>query len=200
MFESIENLNPDPVVQTDEIWKLAISQGEAHHDQMVIATVNEARQPSARIVLLKEIRDFGLVFYSNYESQKGSEIEANPQISALLYWPNLDIQIRWQGHVEKLMTEESDAYFATRQRESQIGAWASQQSRVLKSRESLEDRFKHFEEKFADQPVPRPDYWGGYQLIPQSVHLLERRDHRLHDSYLYSLDKEGQWQIKRLNP
>lgn len=200
MLKEISDLKPNPLEQLSTLWSLAKnSEGEAQ-SLITLATANQEAVPSARIVLLKEVREKGIVFYSNYQSQKGEELSENPRATALLYWPTLDIQVRLSGDVSQLSDEDSDHYFASRDREKQIGAWASKQSRVLKNRQELEDAVAHYEEKFAGQEVPRPESWGGYLLSPSSVHFLVRRQHRLHDSFRYRLQEGGAWLIERLSP
>lgn len=166
---------------------------------MSLATATAAGQPSVRIVLFKKITDEGLHFYTNYLSRKAREMAENPGAAAMIFWPSIDLQVRVNGSVEKLSAAESDAYFATRARASQIGAWASRQSEVLQSRQALEDAVKKYEETFAGKEVPRPPHWGGYILKPREVQMMHRHPHRLHESFRYS-SRDGRWVLERLNP
>jgi pyridoxamine 5'-phosphate oxidase len=164
-----------------------------------LATADAAGAPSLRFVLLRGIDERGVRFYTNYESRKASELEANPRAALALYWHTLHRQVRLEGPVQRLAPEESDAYFASRARESRIGAWASRQSRELDSREQLDAQVAEVEERFAGAEVPRPDFWGGYLLAPEVVELWIGRANRLHDREQWRRTGEG-WTMRRLSP
>ena len=154
--------------------------------------------PSSRVVLLKEVNDKGFVFFTNYKSHKGQEIEINPKVALNFFWPSLERQVRIQGLVEKVSNEESDAYFQRRPYKSQVGAWASDQSSSLKSRVILEERFLQYSKKYPEN-VPRPTYWGGYLVKPQKIEFWQGRSNRLHDRFSFSLSK-SKWITERLAP
>jgi pyridoxamine 5'-phosphate oxidase len=164
-----------------------------------LATVDSAGRPAARIVLLKDVDRRGFVFFTNYESSKGLELAANPNAAICCHWITLDEQIRIEGRVEKVTAEESDEYFASRPRGSQLGAWASDQSRPLPSRETLEEKYRETERRYEGTDVPRPLFWGGYRLIPRRVEFWYGRPDRLHDRVVYERDGDG-WRIERLYP
>lgn len=168
---------------------------------MNIATVDSENRPSSRMVLLKHYDQRGFCFYTNYTSKKGKQLEQNPNISACFFWGILGKQIRIEGKVEKVTDQEADNYFASRRRGSQIGAWASDQSSELESREELEARVKKFEEKFAGGNVSRPPHWSGFRIIPRSIEFWNDGDHRIHDRDLYQLQEDGKsWRKTFLNP
>jgi pyridoxamine 5'-phosphate oxidase len=164
-----------------------------------LATADAAGAPSLRFVLLRGIDERGARFFTNYESRKASELEANPRAALALYWHSLHRQVRLEGLVQRLAPEESDAYFASRARESRIGAWASRQSRELDSREQLDAQVAEVEERFAGAEVPRPDFWGGYLLAAEVVELWIGRANRLHDREQWRRT-DGGWTMRRLSP
>ena len=166
---------------------------------MVLATADAAGRPSARTVLLKGYDETGFVFFTNYGSRKGRELDANPRAAATLYWQPLYRAARLEGPVERLTAEESDAYFATRPRGAQLGAWASAQGTVIGDREELEQRVREMDGRFPGD-VPRPDYWGGYRLRPDAVELWQGRPDRLHDREHFLLQPDGTWRAERLSP
>jgi pyridoxamine 5'-phosphate oxidase len=164
-----------------------------------LATCDTVGRPSARIVLVRGVDARGFTFHTNYDSRKGRELTENPHAALCFYWPTLDEQIRAEGSVRRLESDESDAYFVTRPRGSQLGAWASTQSAPLPSREALEAKYRDVESRFGDGPVPRPPFWGGFRLIPDRVEFWYGRPDRLHDRVLYVRDG-ATWTIERLYP
>jgi pyridoxamine 5'-phosphate oxidase len=164
-----------------------------------LATADNGGIPSVRIVLLRGVDERGFVFFTNYTSRKGREMDENPRAALCFHWPALDEQIRIEGTVERVAAEESDAYFENRPRGSQLGAWASEQSAVLPTREALEERYRDIERQFEGQPVSRPPFWGGYRLKPTSIEFWYGRPDRLHDRLLYTRERDG-WKIERLYP
>ncbi len=166
---------------------------------VALATTTRAGFPSVRMVLLKAIDERGLVFFTNYDSRKGHELHQNPQAAMCFYWPRIEVQVRAEGAVEKLSATDSDAYFNSRARLSQIGAWASQQSTPLPSREVLLQRVAEMESRFDGQPIPRPPSWGGFLLVPQRMEFWQGNPGRLHDRLVYE-QTDGAWQTSRLFP
>lgn len=166
---------------------------------MTLATCGDDGQPQARVVLLKDFDDRGFVFFTNYKSAKGRELEQNDRAVLNFWWGPLERQVRITGRVTKVSDEESDVYFATRPHGSRIGAWASEQSARVESREILEARVSALEQKYGDGVIPRPPHWGGYRLIPDAIEFWQGRTDRLHDRLLYERSGEH-WQINRLNP
>lgn len=178
----------------------AVASGSRLPDAMTLATATINGKPSARMVLLKQADENGFVFYTNYNSQKARDLDENPWAALVLYWVQLDRQIRMEGKIERTSAEESDEYFNTRPRESQLGAIASPQSEVIESRDVLESRYKELEEEYQDREIERPEHWGGYRLIPERIEFWQNREGRLHDRILYELQTEGDWTISRLAP
>ncbi|RIJ41646.1 pyridoxamine 5'-phosphate oxidase [Pontibacter oryzae] len=167
---------------------------------MVLSTVSGTGKPSARVVLLKGLDEQGYTFFTNYDSRKGHDLEENPYASLTFFWPALERQVRIEGKIVKVAAAESDTYFQSRPKGSQIGAWASPQSQVIEAREVLEQREQEFSEKFANQNVvPRPAHWGGYRLQPDRLEFWQGRPSRLHDRIMYVLEGHN-WEIKRLAP
>ena len=166
---------------------------------MTLATSTKDGLPCARIVLMKSFDDDGFVFYTNYNSRKGEELSENPRACLLFYWPQLWRQVRIEGPVEKVSAEESDQYFHSRPLGSKTGAWASNQSQPIGSRQELEKRFEEFDSKFADN-VPRPPHWGGYRVKPEIMEFWQGRPDRLHDRFRYTLQSNGTWSTDRLAP
>ena len=166
---------------------------------MTLATATEGGEPDARIVLLKSFDDSGFVFYTNYQSRKGKELGDNPRACLLFYWSQLWRQVRIEGRVTKVSDEESDAYFQSRPLGSKLGAWASNQSDVIASRETLESRFAELQKRFGDN-VPRPPHWGGYRVKPAAIEFWQGQENRLHDRLRYRLQENGSWVIERLGP
>jgi pyridoxamine 5'-phosphate oxidase len=180
----------------------ARTRAESHNidtTPVMLATADASGQPSARIVLLRGVDPRGFAFFTNYTSRKGRELEANPRAALCIHWPSLEEQIRIEGGVERLSAEESDAYFNGRPRGSQLGAWASEQSQVMPSRETLERRYQEVEQRFEGAPVTRPPHWGGYRIIPNRVEFWYGRPDRLHDRVVYVREADA-WRVERLYP
>lgn len=169
-------------------------------EAMTLATATPDGRPSGRVVLLKQADDQGFVFYTNYGSQKARELDANPQAALVFYWPQLERQVSVDGSVSRVTAAESDEYFQTRPRESQIGALASPQSEVISGRDVLQQRFEELEEFYGDRKIERPAHWGGYRLQPDRIEFWKGRPGRLHDRLLYEVAADGSWTIKRLAP
>ena len=178
----------------DEAWK-----GEPNAHAMTLATATPEGRPAARLVLLKGLDRRGFVFYTNLESRKSEELHANPYAALCFLWKSLNRQVRVEGAVEQVADEEADAYFASRPRDSQIGAWASDQSRRLESRALLERRVAEFSRRFAEGTIPRPTFWSGFRVVPQRVEFWQERPSRLHDRWLFVREGE-EWRRQRLFP
>lgn len=168
-------------------------------EAMAVATVGPDGQPSVRMVLLKGHDERGFVFYTNFESRKAGELAATPRAALLFHWKSLRRQIRIEGPVERVADAEGDAYFATRSRDSQLGAWASDQSRPLDSRAVFEARYDAVRERFAGQDVPRPPHWSGYRVVPERIEFWQDRAHRLHERHVF-VKREGGWDEGMLYP
>lgn len=180
----------DPLENFLESLKQAQIKGVPDHNAMALATVNEKNEPSVRIVFYKGLLRRGFSFYTNYNGHKGKDLVQNKNVSANFFWSHLDQQIRVDGVVEKLTAEESDTYFATRARLSQIGAWASNQSEKIESFASFEEKIVAVEKKYAGQAVPRPPHWGGYIIIPREIEFWFGRNGRLHERYVYQKNNQ----------
>ncbi len=167
---------------------------------MNLSTVSREGKPSSRIVLLRGIRKEGFEFFTNYRSRKGNEIKSKPWGALTFFWFELGRQVRIEGRLKKMSAKESDDYFATRPRSSQIGAWASDQSKLLKSRHELEESFEYYQQKFQDKKVPRPSHWGGYILVPDKIEFWQGRTNRLHDRLLFTRQRNRRWKIQRIAP
>ena len=166
---------------------------------VALATADAEGRPSVRMVLLRGADERGFVFHTNYNSRKAGELAANPYAALCFHWPTLEEQIRVEGRIERLPAPESDAYFGSRPRGSQLGAWASEQSAVLPARETLEEQYRAIERRFEGSPVPRPPFWGGFRLVPDRIEFWFGRPDRLHDRLRYTRHGDG-WQIERLYP
>ena len=166
---------------------------------MTVATATRDGRPSARVVLLKNFDEEGFVFHTNYEGRKGHEIEANPNCALVFYWGELERQVRIEGNATRLPEEESDAYFRSRPRGGHLSAWASHQSRPIESRHALEKRTEQLEAEYEGRKIPRPPFWGGYRVEPESIEFWQGRENRLHDRLLYAR-RAGEWEIRRLQP
>ncbi|MBK6933219.1 MAG: pyridoxamine 5'-phosphate oxidase [Saprospirales bacterium] len=193
-------VQPDPFEQFDRWFKEALSSELVEPNAMTLASATLDGRPSARIVLLKGFDHQGFVFYTNYGSRKGKELDDNPQAALLFNWLELERQIRIEGSVERVSPEESEAYFQSRPKESQIGAWASPQSQVIAGRDALEAALDELQTTFKHDPVlPLPPFWGGYRVRPQLFEFWQGRESRLHDRIQYTRTEEG-WNIGRLAP
>ncbi len=166
---------------------------------MALGTVEEGGQPAVRIVLLKAFDERGFVFYTNYEGRKGRHLLAHPKAALCFYWAPIDIQVRVEGTVTKVTDEEADAYFATRHRVSQIGAWASRQSEPLETPAALDERMAKYEKEFEGRDIPRPDYWSGFRVSPDRIEFWKGRPNRLHERHQYTKAGKG-WKIETLYP
>lgn len=191
--------NTDPFALFAETYKLAAEKAPFDSTAGTLATVDAAGQPSSRVVLLKGFDSRGFVFYTNYQGRKGRDLASNPHACFNFFWPWIGQQVRLEGVTEKVTAEESDAYFASRARASQIGAWASHQSEPLQSRDVLLNRVAELEALYAGQEIPRPPHWGGYRLLPTEIEFWYNGENRLHDRFVFRRNVAG-WVITRLNP
>jgi pyridoxamine 5'-phosphate oxidase len=195
-----QQFDPDPFKQFAR-WFADAEQAELPlHNAMTLATASREGKPSARMVLLKEVDARGFIFYTNYQGRKAQELKENPFSSLVFYWQPLSRQIRVEGAVEMVASDESDRYFASRPRGHQLEAHASVQSQVIKDRVFLEEQFKVFTQMFAGKQVPRPANWGGYRLIPNTLEFWQEGESRLHDRLRYQCGNDDQWMIERLAP
>jgi len=194
------DLDPDPIKQFSNWFTAAIEAGIRDVNAMSLATAGPDAKPSVRILLLKGFDQDGFVFFSNYESGKGKQLDANPYAAMAFYWIELDRQIRISGKVERTSREESQIYFHSRPIGSQLGAWASRQSEVLDARRVLDARMAEMAQRFGDGPVSLPPHWGGYRLKPDAFEFWQGRPNRLHDRFRYTLEPDGSWLIERLAP
>jgi pyridoxamine 5'-phosphate oxidase len=194
-----DDLLDDPIDQARRWLQEAVEADVPLATAAALATADATGRPAVRHVLIRGIDPRGFVFYTHRDSHKGRELAANPRAGLVLFWKELDRQIAITGDVEEVADEESDAYFATRPRDAQLGAWASRQSEVLHERSELEEAVRAFAEEFEGRPVPRPPRWGGYRVVPEAVEFWQGRAFRLHDRFRYARGPEG-WRIDRLFP
>ena len=192
------DLDPDPFEQFQKWFVDAESAGVDQPDAMALATSTPDGQPTVRMVLLKRVDDRGFVFFTNYHSRKGRQLSENPRASLLFHWKELHRQVTLVGIVSRIPAVESDTYFASRPRDSQLAAWASRQSEVVADRETLDAQFALMAERYLDD-VPRPAHWGGFRLVPETFEFWQRGDHRLHDRLRYRR-AEGGWRVERVSP
>jgi len=189
----------DPIQFFDAWLKEAESTGVVLPESMSVSTCTTEGRPSSRMVLLKEVDQHGFVFFTNYGSRKAGELEQNPFAALLFHWNILQRQVRIEGRIERISHQESEDYFHSRGRGSQIGAWASKQSQQLSERQSLVDSVKYYEDKFKGKVVPLPEFWGGYRVIPEKIEFWQGKADRLHDRFVYT-KTQSEWLITRLNP
>jgi pyridoxamine 5'-phosphate oxidase len=194
------DLDPNPFVQFERWFDDAKRAQPQMPEAMTLATADAEGAVSARIVLLKSFDARGFVFFTNYNSRKSCQLRENPRAALVFYWPAVERQVRVEGAVVKTTEEESDAYFSTRPRGSQLGAWASEQSRVIAGRGDLDERFRQMDSTYRDLPIPRPPHWGGYRLIPITIEFWQGRADRLHDRFAYRLREAKDWVIERMAP
>jgi len=192
-------MSDNPIQRFKELLAQAEKLGIELHNAFALATAGIELDTTVRMVLLKEIDARGLVFYTNLQSLKANQMTENPRASACFWWPQLKRQVRFEGRVELVSDQEADEYFASRPRGSQIGAWASPQSRELTSRQQLLDAVAAITEKFKDRPVPRPPYWSGYRLVPERIEYWKEQPNRLHEREVYTRQTDG-WKYTLLAP
>lgn len=192
-------VSSDPISEFASLFERARKSEVGDPTACALATSDPHGRPSVRMVLLKAFDESGFVFYTNYGSRKALELEANPYAALCFYWDGIGRQVRVEGETERLPEEESDAYYASRGRQSRIGAWASKQSQPLKSRTELMGRVANFELRFAAGSIPRPPFWGGYRIRPRQIEFWSNQLHRLHDRRLFTKETRG-WSMERLCP
>lgn len=194
-----ETVNNDPILQLTAWLNDAIENQKADPTAMVLSTIDQEGNPESRVVLLKELKAEGLIFFTNYDSKKGQQITINPHVSVVFFWPELERQVRIKGKAEKISEEDSESYFLSRPLDSQLGAWASPQSQVIENRQVLDNNYAHFKQHFENQKIVKPPHWGGFLIRPAYFEFWQGRSNRLHDRLEY-LPAEKSWQIRRLAP
>jgi pyridoxamine 5'-phosphate oxidase len=195
-----DDLDSDPIRQFALWFEEAQQSGNPESNAAALATATPEGRPSARMVLLRGADERGFSFFTNYESRKARELEANPYAALVFFWHELERQVRIEGRTERVSAEESDRYFHSRPRGARIGAWASPQSQVIASRDFLDTQYSETESRHPDETIPRPPNWGGYRLIPDSLEFWQGRPNRLHDRLRYTRRGDGTWVIERLAP
>ena len=194
-------VSPNPFNQFQKWFEESVDAQILDPFAMILASVSEIGYPSTRVVYMRDITEEGIIFYTNYNSQKGKEITNNPMVSLLFFWGELERQIRIFGRAEYLNAKQSDEYFASRPRESQLGAWSSNQSEIIEKRSELEEKYKYYDDKFKGLNVPRPENWGGVIVKPEKFEFWQGRPNRLHDRITYWKNNDAEdWDIKRLAP
>ena len=194
------DVSSHPIDQFQQWFEQALEADIIEPNAMTIATATPEGIPTARIVLLKGVSQQGFVFYTNYESQKGQQLIANPYAALVFLWDKLERQVRIEGKVVKLERAESEAYFHSRPKASQLGAWASEQSRVIPDRQVLEQKLADLKTQYQEASVPIPEHWGGFRVVPSRLEFWQGRPSRLHDRLVYNLQSDASWQIERLAP
>ena len=194
-----ETVNNDPILQLTAWLNDAIENQKQDPTAMVLSTIDREGNPESRVVLLKELKVEGLVFFTNYDSKKGQQITINQHVSVVFFWPELERQVRIKGRAEKISPEDSEIYFKSRPLDSQLGAWASPQSQIIESRNVLDDNYAHFKQYFENQEITKPPHWGGFLIRPAYFEFWQGRSNRLHDRLEY-IPAENSWQIRRLAP
>ncbi|MEE4277207.1 MAG: pyridoxamine 5'-phosphate oxidase [Halieaceae bacterium] len=197
---TLEQLDASPIVQFERWLEQAVDAGLADPTAMSLATIDSEGRPWQRIVLLKGLSDEGFVFYTNHGSDKAAAMAAEPRVSLLFPWNELDRQVIVGGRAQRMSMAQSATYFLSRPRESQIAAWASRQSRPIQGRALLEAQMDKLRRKFADGEVPVPDFWGGYRVHPERIEFWQGGEHRIHDRFRYQRSDDGSWQITQLQP
>ncbi len=201
-LQTLEEANVDinPIKQFTAWWQDAINSSIDEVNAFTLATATPAGKPSARIVLLKGYDEYGFVFFTNYASSKGNQLAQNGKVAMVFFWKELERQIRIEGDVEKVSSEESDGYFNSRPKGSRLGAWASPQSQQIANREVIEENVLKYEQIYPGENVPRPQHWGGYRVKPNLIEFWQGRSSRLHDRLQYTLQEQNNWKIERLAP
>ena len=194
-----ETVNNDPILQLTAWLNDAIENQKADPTAMILSTIDREGNPESRVVLLKELKAEGLIFFTNYDSKKGQQISMHPQVSIVFFWPEMERQVRVKGKVEKISENDSENYFLSRPIESQLGAWASPQSRVIKNRQILDENYIHFQRYFQEHEIKKPPHWGGYLIRPEYFEFWQGRANRLHDRIAFQKSNEA-WDILRLAP
>ncbi|NQV86696.1 MAG: pyridoxamine 5'-phosphate oxidase [Woeseiaceae bacterium] len=195
-----EDLNDNPIVQFEGWFGHACETVPLDPNAVCLSTVDSQNRPSSRTVLLKYFDENGFVFFTNYESKKAAQIEANPNVALLFFWSDAARQVKIRGKAKRIPTAETLKYFMSRPRGSQIGAWVSAQSSIISSRSLLENKFQEMKEKFSNKEIPLPSFWGGYRVVPEEVEFWQGRRNRLHDRFQYTKQDDGSWAIERLAP
>lgn len=194
------DVEANPIDQFEKWWSQAIASQIDEANAMTLATASADGMPSARIVLLKNFDKNGFVFFTNYESFKGMQLDENPKACLVFFWKELERQVRITGLVKKVSEKESDEYFLSRPQGSQVGAWASPQSKVIESRDWLHERYQILSQEFQHKELRRPQHWGGYMVTPVIIEFWQGRPSRLHDRIQYTVEEDGNWKIERLAP